>query len=100
MANIRPGRIAKAIAEAPNWECTEILTGLLIEALPAMERGVYNFIKTHSQPVITSKEVSDAFELKMNYTGNILGRLRKWGLVISEAKSGPDGLYYEWRVKG
>lgn len=99
MANIRPDRIAKAIAEAPNWECTEILTGLLIEALPEMERGVYNFIKTHTQSVITSREIAEAFEVNMNYAGNILGRLRKWGLVVSEAKTGPNGLYYEWRAK-
>lgn len=99
MANIKLKRIAEVIKIAAP-ECQEILKGLLVEALPAMDRGVYEFIRTHPYPSITSKEIAESFEIRMNYAGNILGRLRGWGLIESAPQTGADGLYYEWRIRG
>lgn len=107
MAHITTDRLRKELEKIRLYSPTcsdDMLTpegvvfDLLIESLPPAEKKAYDYILESKTPV-TSRQVADHFGLVINRVGNILANLRRWGLVDSEAKSGPDGLYYEWRVK-
>jgi predicted transcriptional regulator len=92
---ISSARIAQELKNMSDPECIDALTELLLESLSRNETLIYEYV-VGNHP-ITSRQVSDYFGLPINYVGNILGKLRKFGLLTSTPKTGPDGLYYEWR---
>jgi len=99
MAHITTDRLAEILEyeKMVIRSSEQVILELLLESLPPAESKTLVYLEKNGP--CTSRQIADHFDLVINRVGNILGNLRKWGLVESEAKTGPDGLYYEWRVK-
>lgn len=72
-----------------------VVLDMLLQSLGPQEKQIYDLVVRH--PGITSVEIGKAIDRPLNHVGNILGKLRNYGLVRSKVDSHyTGGILYEW----